>query len=153
MAWKWIRISLDSRMVVLMESGTKTKSYQLVSQIACICVSLFLVLNVHIPLYNPSRAGVWILPGQTIFFCSRSHLMLLVISHHSRIHFSIYSSVPEDRFSDNFFSPPKNRVSYGSATSRHMYDMVPYSYLVRIFLHGISMLWFSICSQGGIFYF
>ncbi len=41
MALKWIRISLDSWMVVLMESGTKTKSYELVSQIACVCVSFF----------------------------------------------------------------------------------------------------------------
>ncbi len=27
------------------------------------------------------------------------------------------------------FSPPQNRVFYGSATPLHMYDMVPYSYL------------------------
>jgi hypothetical protein len=42
-------------MVILMESGTKTKSYKPVSQIACVCVSFVLVLNVHIPLYLGSR--------------------------------------------------------------------------------------------------
>jgi hypothetical protein len=42
LAWKWIRISLNSWMVLLMESGTKTKSYKLVSKIACVCVSFFL---------------------------------------------------------------------------------------------------------------
>jgi hypothetical protein len=55
MAWKWIHISLDSWMVVLVESGTKTKCYEHVSQIACVCVSFFWVLNVHIPLYPGSR--------------------------------------------------------------------------------------------------
>jgi hypothetical protein len=38
-----------------MESGTKTKLYESVSQIACVCVSFVLVLNVHIPLYLGSR--------------------------------------------------------------------------------------------------
>ena len=55
MAWKWIHISLDSWMVVLMESGINTKFYDPVSQIASICVSIFLVLNIHIPLYLDSR--------------------------------------------------------------------------------------------------
>ncbi len=35
-------------MVILIESGTNTKFYKLVSQIACACVSFFLVLNIHI---------------------------------------------------------------------------------------------------------
>ncbi len=51
-----------------------------------------------------------------------SHLLLLVILHHSRIHFGIYSSIP-------LFSAPKKRVLYGSATPLHTYDMVPYCYL------------------------
>jgi hypothetical protein len=51
MAWKQIHTSLDSWVVILMESGTKMKLYEPVSQIACVCVSLFLVLNAHIPLY------------------------------------------------------------------------------------------------------
>ena len=38
-----------------MESGTNMKFYELVSQIACVCVSFFLVLNIHIPLYLDSR--------------------------------------------------------------------------------------------------
>ncbi len=46
-------------------------------------------------------------PAQHFFFGSRSHLLLLVISHHIRIHFGIYSSVPEDRFSYHFFLSPK----------------------------------------------
>ncbi len=36
-------------------SGTKTKPYEHVSQIACLFVSFFWVLNVHIPLYLGSR--------------------------------------------------------------------------------------------------
>jgi hypothetical protein len=55
MAWTWIHISLDSWMVILMESGTNTKFYKPVSQIACVCVSFFWVLNIHIPLYLDSR--------------------------------------------------------------------------------------------------
>jgi hypothetical protein len=42
-------------MVVLMKSGTKTKLYELVSQIAWVHVLFFLVLNVHIPLYLGAR--------------------------------------------------------------------------------------------------
>ncbi len=68
LAWKWIRISLDSQMVVQMESGTKTKSYKPVSQITCVCVSFVLVLNVHIPLYLSSRRKPFL---RTLkFFCS-----------------------------------------------------------------------------------
>jgi hypothetical protein len=55
MAWKWIRISLNSQMVVLMESGSNTKLYEPVSQIACVCVSIILVINIHIPLYLHSK--------------------------------------------------------------------------------------------------
>jgi hypothetical protein len=40
---------------VLMGSGTKTKLYKPVSQIACASVSIFFVLNVHIPTYLDSR--------------------------------------------------------------------------------------------------
>jgi hypothetical protein len=40
---------------VLMGSCTKTKLNELVSQIACICVSIFFVLNAHIPVYLDSR--------------------------------------------------------------------------------------------------
>ena len=50
---------------------------------------------------NPPR------PNKFYFFGSRSHRMLLVILHHSRIHFGIYSSVLEDRFSYHFFLCPK----------------------------------------------
>ncbi len=42
-------------MVLLMESGTNTNFYEPVSQIACVCVSFVLVLNIHIPLYLDSR--------------------------------------------------------------------------------------------------
>ncbi len=83
--------------------------------------------------YYPSRAGVWILPGPTFFFCLRFHLMLLVVLSLSRIHFGIYSSVPEDRFSYHFFLRPKIGyrmvARYGSPTHPLLYDMVPYSYL------------------------
>jgi hypothetical protein len=40
-------MSLESWMVVLMESGTKTKSYKPVSQIACICVSFIGTKSTH----------------------------------------------------------------------------------------------------------
>jgi hypothetical protein len=36
-------------------SGRKTKSYKPVAQIACVSVSIVLVLNVHIPVYLGSR--------------------------------------------------------------------------------------------------
>ncbi len=39
----------------LMGSGTKTKSYKPVSQIACVSVSIFFLLKVHIPAYLGSR--------------------------------------------------------------------------------------------------
>ncbi len=55
MAWKWIRISLESRMGCPDGSGTKTKSYVPVSQIACVSVSNVLVLIVHISVYLGSR--------------------------------------------------------------------------------------------------
>ncbi len=55
MAWKWICISLESRMGCPDGSGTKKKSYKPASQIACISVSIVLVLNVHIPTYLGSR--------------------------------------------------------------------------------------------------
>ncbi len=41
MAWKWIRISLESRMGCPDGSGTKMKSYKPVAQTACISVSIF----------------------------------------------------------------------------------------------------------------
>ncbi len=50
-------MSLESWMGCPDGSGTKTKSYELVSQIACVsrqCLN-FLVLNVHIPAYLGSR--------------------------------------------------------------------------------------------------
>jgi hypothetical protein len=50
---------------------------------------------------NPPR------PNKFYFFGSRSHRMLLVILHHSRIHFGIYSSLQEDCFSYHFFLRPK----------------------------------------------
>jgi hypothetical protein len=52
-----------------MGSGTKTKSYEPVSQIACISVSIFLVLNVHIPTYLVSR-------GKPFFWNSRFFLVV-----------------------------------------------------------------------------
>ncbi len=41
LAWKWICISLESQMGCPDGSGTKTKWYKLVSQIACVSVSIF----------------------------------------------------------------------------------------------------------------
>jgi hypothetical protein len=41
MAWKWIRISLESWMGCPDGSGTKAKSYKPVSQIACVSISIF----------------------------------------------------------------------------------------------------------------
>ncbi len=70
MAWKWICISLKSRMVVLMESGTNTKFYKPVSQIACICVLFVLVLNIHIPLYLDSRGKHFFRTSKFFFFSS-----------------------------------------------------------------------------------
>jgi hypothetical protein len=49
-----------------MGSGTKTKSYEPVSQIACVSVSIFFVLNVHIPAYLGSRGKHFF---GTKFFC------------------------------------------------------------------------------------
>jgi hypothetical protein len=40
---------------ILIGSGTKTKPYEPMSQIACISVSNVFVLNVHIPAYIGSR--------------------------------------------------------------------------------------------------
>ncbi len=70
MAWKWIRISLNSWMVVLMESGIKMKFYKPVSQIACLCVSFFLVLNIHIPLYLDSRGKHFFRTSKFFFYSS-----------------------------------------------------------------------------------
>jgi hypothetical protein len=41
MTWKWIRISLKSWIGCPDGSGTKTKSYKKVAQIACVGVSIF----------------------------------------------------------------------------------------------------------------
>jgi hypothetical protein len=60
-------------MVVLMESGTNTKFYKPVSQIACICVSFILVLNIHIPLYLDSR-------GEPFFRTSKFFSSLFPVS-------------------------------------------------------------------------
>ncbi len=68
--------------------------------------------------YYPSRAN----PPRSnkcYFFGSCSHLMLLVILHHSRIHFGIYSSVQEDRYSYHFFLCPK--IGY------HIVAQLPYT--------------------------
>jgi hypothetical protein len=70
MAWKWIFINLNSRMVVLMESGTNTKFYELVSQITCVCVPFILVLNIHIPLYLDSRGKPFFWTSKFFFFSS-----------------------------------------------------------------------------------
>ncbi len=40
---------------VLMGSGTKTSSFEPVSQIACVSVLIFSILNAHIPAYLGSR--------------------------------------------------------------------------------------------------
>ena len=40
---------------VLLGSGTKTKLYEPVSQIACVSVSIFFLLNLHILAYLGSR--------------------------------------------------------------------------------------------------
>jgi hypothetical protein len=57
---------------VLMGSGTKTKLYEPVSQIACVIVSIFFVLNVHIPAYLGSR-------GKPFFRNSKCFLLCLPI--------------------------------------------------------------------------
>jgi hypothetical protein len=51
-------------------SGTKTKPYKHVSQIACMCVSFFLVLNVHIPLYLGSRRKPFFRTSKFFLFSS-----------------------------------------------------------------------------------
>jgi hypothetical protein len=50
-----------------MGSGTKMKLYEPVSQIACISVSIFFVLNVHIPVYLGSRGKHFFWNSK--FFC------------------------------------------------------------------------------------
>jgi hypothetical protein len=57
MAWTWIGISLKSWMGCPNGSGKKTKSYEPVSQIACISVSVFFVLNELIPTYLGTRGN------------------------------------------------------------------------------------------------
>ncbi len=52
---------------VLISSGTKTKLYEPVSQIACFCVLIFFVLNVHIPEYLGSRGKPFF--RNSILFC------------------------------------------------------------------------------------
>jgi hypothetical protein len=58
-------------------------------------------------LLSLSRRCVNPLRPNNFVFGLRSHLMLLVISHYSRTHFGMYSSVPEDCFSYHFFLHPK----------------------------------------------
>ncbi len=77
MAWKWICISIDSWMVVLMESGTKTKPYKHVSQISCIGVSFLGVLNIHIPLYLGSRRKPFFWTSK--FFCCLVPVSIILI--------------------------------------------------------------------------
>jgi hypothetical protein len=57
---------------VLMGSDTKMKSYEPVSQIACVSVSIFFVLNVYIPAYLGSR-------GKHFFWNSKFFLLCLSI--------------------------------------------------------------------------
>ncbi len=68
-------------MVVLMESCTNTNFYKLVSQIACVCVSFFLVINIHIPLYLDSR-------GKPFFRTSKFFSLVPVSIISIRISFS-----------------------------------------------------------------
>jgi hypothetical protein len=72
MAWKWICISLESQMGCPDGSGTKMKSYEPVSQIACVSVSFFLATkrkHSHVP-------G---LKGEDLFFGTQSFLLCLPI--------------------------------------------------------------------------
>jgi hypothetical protein len=77
--WGWLYgMEIDmfkSRILdgVLMGSGTKTKSYEPVSQIACVIVSIFFVLNVHISAYLGSR-------GKPFFWHSKFFLLCLPIA-------------------------------------------------------------------------
>jgi hypothetical protein len=50
-------------------SGTKTKSYKPVSQIVRARVSIFLVLNVHIPTYLGSRGEPFFWISKFFLFC------------------------------------------------------------------------------------
>ncbi len=80
-------ISIQFRMVVLMESGTKTNLYEPVSKIACVCVSFVLVLNIHIPLYLGSRRKPFFRTCKFFLFFSSSfnykvhHLPELISSY------------------------------------------------------------------------
>ncbi len=57
---------------VLMGSGTKTKSYKPVSQIACVSVSVYLVLNVHIPAYLAQGGSTFLGTRKFFLLCLRS---------------------------------------------------------------------------------
>ncbi len=89
MAWKWIRISLESRMGCHDGSDTKTKSYKPVSQIACVIVSNDLVLIVHIPTYLGSREEPFCWNSK--FFCcvyqsqisTNSYILICIIQIHT----------------------------------------------------------------------
>ncbi len=60
-----------------MGSGTKTKSNEPVSQIACVNVSIFFVLNVHIPAYDTWSK----VKGEELF----SELFFIVVSADRRL--------------------------------------------------------------------
>jgi hypothetical protein len=66
-------------------SGTNTKLYEPVSQIACVSVSIFLILIVHIPAYLGSRGKPFFWNSEVFFVVSADcrlvqiHLLICII--------------------------------------------------------------------------
>ena len=67
MPWKWIRISLKSWMGYPDGSGTKTKSYEPVSQIACISISIFSTKRTYYRV--PGLKGEALFSNLLFFWC------------------------------------------------------------------------------------
>ncbi len=69
LAWKWIRISLESWMGCPDGSGTKTKLYELVSQTACISGSIFGTKHTHSRVPGLKGEGLFFLIFQVFLVC------------------------------------------------------------------------------------